>query len=456
MDRVIRVLRAVGILFGIWAVLALVAWIAGVFPGAGEPVAEVVAEEPVPAEPDAGVRAEAPTEPTKVAAPVVPPPPPEAPSRTVRSYAACGAPSGSRLVAAQLVGDARPEVLLACGPSVVVLGVTGSGADISLIEVALAERTLGSDRAVAGAVAVGDVDGDSLPDLLVGLSPDSGASAAAGVYLVRRNLGGGFEAPATLGALAAREIALAPIDPRSGNEVVVLKRGDPLARQASDVWVFAGGPSPVRTALLSTAVDAAGLAVLDLDRDDKFDIVIAPRTEARLDVFFGDGLGQFPRAVTVALTAPATELVAIDVDADGTTELAGASTNVFVVRPGAAESLRAEPLGLDAPATRLTIYDVDRDGRRDVVGIAGGTPRFWHRTESGAFEARPFPFDVEGATDVVVQDLDGNGTLDALVLAVKDGASSLAVIDEALGARAEIAAPIPITDAPLVLRVPLE
>jgi hypothetical protein len=463
-NRVLRVLRSAGILLGIWAVLALVAWIAGVFPSASEAESTLIAENDAPdagpasvpaSAPDAGALDAAVAPPTEIAGDV---PPETSPSqRTVRSYTACGTPSPTRLVAAQLVGDARPEVLLACGPSVVVLGITGRGPELGLIEVALVERTLGSDRAIASAIAVGDVDGDSLPDLLVGLSSDSGSSSAAGVYLVRRNLGGGFEAPASLGAIAAREITLAAIDPRSGSEVVVLKRGDPLARQASDVWVFAGGPSPVRTALLSTALDAAAVAVLDLDRDGRADIAVAPRAEARLDVFFGDGLGQFPRTSTIALTAAATELVVNDLDSDGSTELAGATAAAaFVVRAGAMESLRAEPLGLDSPVSRLAIYDVDRDGRRDVVGIASAKARYWHRTEANAFEARDFQFTVEGASDIVVSDLDGNGTLDALVLGSKAGATTLTVIDDALGAPASVSDPVPIDDAPLVLRVPLE
>jgi hypothetical protein len=56
----------------------------------------------------------------------------------------------------------------------------------------------------------------------------------------------------------------------------------------------------------------------------------------------------------------------------------------------------------------------------------------------------------------VVSDLDGNGTLDALVLGSKAGATTLTVIDDALGAPASVSDPAPIDDAPLVLRVPLE
>ncbi|MDB4985200.1 MAG: hypothetical protein JWN04_378 [Myxococcaceae bacterium] len=113
-----------------------------------------------------------------------------------------------------------------------------------------------------GAVAL-DLDYDGVLDLALGVAPAAGLvhRPFSGVFWLRGRLQGGFELPRTLVEMPVVAVATAELDDTPGSELVALTRGDTAAQRAGDLWVFAGGPSPTRAAVVPTALAPSDLAV---------------------------------------------------------------------------------------------------------------------------------------------------------------------------------------------------
>jgi hypothetical protein len=468
---VIRVLRALLLLGSVWGALSLIGWATGAMPpspvtSAPEPDAEVeapadaaTAPEPPPA--DAAV---APAD----AAPEGPPP---LPGRTAVRFTACSPDSPAPLLAVlRIVGDPRPEVAVGCGPLVQLLMAQRSedGAAITPVRVVALEANQAEPgtRTRATAAAADDVDGDSTPDLVLGFVHEGpeGDPRGGALYVVRGHPTGAFEAPQRLAPIAAVSLATAPLDDSPGADVVALHQASLFARRPSEVWVFSGGPAPARRAQLRTGVGGEALAVADLDRDGHLDLVAVAGEAQRVDVFFGDGGGRFPRSTTLEL-AGGREAVTGDLTGDGQTDVLVVGQALVRLDYESKETLRAEPVAAPEGFGRIRVVDVDGDGRSDLVGLVPKRGALWmrHTGEPLSFEeAELLTFD-EGAFEVhavEVTDLDANGQLDAVVLGrTGEGAPWELLLLSDLGRGAHLTLPSeprPIPDAPLTLQVPLQ
>ena len=487
MKQVLGVLRGLGVLLGIWAILFAVGLIAGVIPavggeGAASGRVEREGEAHSDAQPDAAIaRAEAdggaattagatatttagaaeprPTGETAAAAPA-------AASVTAQRFTVCDA--GVRmpeLSVAQLVGSPVPELAVGCGGIVHVIAIEASESALVPARVVTFEAQASDDAALtmhAGPIASGDVDDDSLTDVVVPFwqSTTDGSARGGRVFLVRREASGAFADPRLLGPIAAYDVAIAQLDARPGLDVVALNRGSELARRPSEAWVFAGGPAPVRTAVLRGGLGGRAVAVARLDPDEHPDIVMATKDEPRVDVFYGDGTGRFPRSSTVAVSG-ATELAVADLDADGADDVIVRGEGLHLIRGGGEDALVALPI--DAPRDLRDVHAVsaDADERRDVVALSAGTVVALRQTEPLAFaETRLFTVEGLAIHRLAVADFTADGTLDAAVLVRGTGETGpweLLLVRDLPSPKAATIAPDPtlLRDAPLVLTIPL-
>lgn len=467
-EAVRATLRTLGVLLGLWAVLAIVGLVAGVIPGlpwsqeaAGGPEAEGsdagTADADAAIEDDAGplVEADAGT------ADVDGGPPPLPRIRRDR-WVVCPEPAiAPSLAALDLVGDTRAELVVGCGDRWEVLAIR-DGAPVRIARVDAPPVDAESSGGTGPAIAI-DFDGDDTRDLVLPFARygAGGATRGGGLYVLPRDRFGGFDAPRALAPVAAIAVAAGAIDAESATDLAVVNLANPFAHVPSEVWVFTGGASPARRAVLRTGPGADGLALVDLDLDDRLDAIVTTADEPRVDVFFGNGAGIFPRTRSLAIPSAAA-VVSGDVDGDGHADAIVEAAGLVIVRARSGSDVEATRVDA-APATLRGIEALDLDGDANVEIVAWDHPRVIvidvgaEATEtrtllelgSGEFGPRRQRFadlDGEGAPELAllgVSAIDGTRTLELVIVP----GSERGALD--VGDRRDV------EDAPLQLRVPL-
>ncbi|HEX5657944.1 MAG TPA: hypothetical protein VFX59_12150 [Polyangiales bacterium] len=113
-----------------------------------------------------------------------------------------------------------------------------------------------------GATSI-DLDQDGVLDLALGVAPALGVvhRPGAGLFLLRGRAQGGYEIARALVEMPVVATLAAELDEQPGAELLVLTRGDVAAQRPGDLWVFVGGSSPARAAVIPTALAPNDLAL---------------------------------------------------------------------------------------------------------------------------------------------------------------------------------------------------
>ncbi|UJR80875.1 FG-GAP repeat domain-containing protein [Sandaracinus amylolyticus] len=471
MKAVRATLQTLAVLLGLWVVLAVVGLVAGVLPipglgggatsetpaeSADAGVAEVDAASEVDAaalDVDASVATDA------------GPPVPEVPRFRRDRWIVCPEPAiAPSLAAIDLIGDAHAELAVGCGDRWEIIAIQN---DLPVRVARVDAPASDAESApMAGAALAADFDADGARDLVLPLAFYGAGSATrgGGLYVVPRDRFGGFENPRVLAPIAAVGVVAGLVDEGDAIDLAVVHRANPFARLPSEVWVFAGGASPARRAVLRTAVGAQSAGLVDLDRDGKLDVIVTSPDEGRADVFFGSGTGPFPRHHT--LTIPGASGVAIgDVDGDGANDALIEASGIVLVRARRASEGELEVTRIDAApasAREVTTAQLDDDPAAEIV--AWDHPRLVviDTNAEGAFEALTRielgPGEL-GPRRHVLADVDGDATPELVLLGVSaiDGVRSLelVVVPSAERGVVDVGDRRDVIDAPLLLRVPL-
>ena len=467
MTSLVRIARSAGVLAAVWGIAALVAWVTGVLP----PIEQSggVDPESVATTPDSEPRAA-----LQEADPI--PSLDEPTNPTTRSEREEGSPSNQTtatrtavcaganvdrptLHSGQVIGDPRPELLVGCGARFDLYHVLTTNERLSPVRVASFQSpTTPGGRVASGIPGVGDINGDSLPDVVLPFYHQAEGSADIGgsLHLLKRDMRGAFDPPINLGTAAVPALLVAQLDGSAGFDIVAIHRAPPLSRRVSEAWVFAGGPSPRRVGVYRSGVNATSVALADLDRDGERDIVIATEENSHLDVFFGDGTGHFPRRTTIA-TEGVRYLVSGDIDGDGGEDLLLSGARIEWVRSGPPESLAVRPLEIPVEVEHPLLYDVDGDGDRDLAGLVGGRPRwFRHEGELSFEEEALISTDGLTATALALADFDSDGEADTAIVQPIASTYALVMARSAVGEPVQLGEVARSEDAPLSLRIQLE
>lgn len=472
MTKVLGGLRVLVLLVAVWALLLLVAHLAGVLPSFPWDGGD---EDEVAAAPDGGVDAgveKAAAEPAKDAGTTggfaAEAAAPEAPAGGLPSYVACPAEAiAPTLGAVSIFGGGRTELVVGCGRETLVLSVESNQGRLTPFRVASFRLKAEGLRAEPeGAVAVAaDANADGRVDLVLGhLAPASrNASQQGALVWVPRDESGGFDAAVTLAPIAVASLAAADLDGTPGSEIVALHQADRFGRRPSEAWLFGGRGAPARTTRLDAGATARVVRIVDLDRDGSLDVVALGDGDPGGRVHFGDGTGRFPRNQPLVV-AGAREASVGDVDGDGANDLVVAGDSVrLVAANGDPAQITARALEVPANASKLHVADVDGDGRADLIGLVGDGAAVLAQTEPLRFVARPLldvPLASGKITAVVVAPLGGGDALDLALLVDAPGDARgyelVLVADPAAAAVASMAAePSAIPDAPLTLQIDL-
>ena len=277
------------------------------------------------------------------------------------SYAIPQFPSDAEI--ADVDGDGHLDVLVMGGLELSLLRGLGDGSLASAV-------TAGSS---AKAIEVADLDGDGVLDL-----------AADDFGTVKTRLGNGdgsFRAGSSIavGVGDPDSLAVGRLDDDTLPDLVVADFNQ------DDVSVMVGqaGGGLGAPASFAITADPAGVAIADFDHDGRNDLAITRFAAGELAIRRGDGMGGFGNMPDVVVGLGANAIISADLDADGFADL------IVTRKPSASEAfvtfLRGRgdgsfdvPVdhavgGAHATASNPALGDFDGDGVRDVAVSNGGS-----------------------------------------------------------------------------------
>jgi hypothetical protein len=305
---------------------------------------------------------------------------------------------------ARLVRVLYAFVLAACAPSARA-ACTGFGAAAGI-------GAASSPQTVVSA----DFDRDGIADLAVA------CGTGASLEILRGLPGGAFAPPvAYASGTAGRALAVGDFDGNSAPDLAVCVSTGVAIWYGRGDGTFAGG------AILSLGSSPRGVVCADFDEDGIQDLAVASANTNSVLIARGGGAngvpdGTFGAGASFAAGTSPVRLVAADFDADGILDLACAnnsSANVSFLRGLGAH---AHGNGAFAPAVNvsvagspwgLAVIDADRDGDPDVLASNGaGTTIAWLRNAGGVFANVATFTTLTAPRDLVVGDFDGDGLAD--------------------------------------------
>jgi hypothetical protein len=175
-----------------------------------------------------------------------------------------------------------------------------------------------------------------------------------------------------------------------------------------------------------SSLDASVLAVLDVDGDGRPDVYVPARPQHM--IYLNQGNGTFTSRVGVYQQRFTTAIAFGDVDGDGALDI-WCGNSGYAKGPPAADALllndghgafhdASAQIPYDDDNTyAVSLVDVDGDGYLDAVLVASNVSRVCFNDGTGAFHlsSRSFPFDAQYAQSLAVGDVNGDGYVDLLL-----------------------------------------
>ncbi|HEX4750130.1 MAG TPA: FG-GAP-like repeat-containing protein [Bryobacteraceae bacterium] len=279
------------------------------------------------------------------------------------SYPVSASGSSTQVVAADVNGDGKPDLIVVNGILSIYLG-NGDGTFQNP-----AER---QDLNGPVVVAVGDVNGDGIPDLVLGISSQGGTPASGLTALAGVGDGTfGYESePYPLAGVDA--LTLADLNGDGLLDVVGLDYG------GGYVYVLLNGGEGSIGSVMSYPIQPSpySLTIGDFNNDGKLDVAVA-NSASGVSILLGNGDGTLAAATNIgsASVGNALAIATLDFDGDGNTDLAVVNPNGVVVLLGSGTgtfsplSFPAPQLsqGNNTPAMSMAIADFNGDGRADIA-----------------------------------------------------------------------------------------
>jgi hypothetical protein len=282
------------------------------------------------------------------------------------------------LALGDLNGDGLEDLVIG-GSKLIAPGAAGvSGSSLQgTLNVVLADKTVGFAPGVRhdgfdpSYLAIADLNGDKLPDVV--------SQAYSGPVMSLNAGGGALALPTSFplpSALLYRGLATADFDGDGRSEMVIPTENPDDGPGAGVVLLKSNGAGDYAQQKLDDGVNAKAVAVGDVDGQAGPDLVVAgnvPNGQGALHVLLNDGSGQLGSLVDLSGVVGAVSVTLVDLDGDG-------KLDIVVQQPGFA------------------------DGYGAYSNQGGG--RF------GAMQALPLG-DSSGST--AFGDVDGDGKVDAVV-----------------------------------------
>ena len=279
-------------------------------------------------------------------------------------------------------------------------------------------------------VAVGDFNGDGVPDLAVADSGDFNTNNGAGVSVLLGNGDGTFQ-PARAFAAGKHPVSVAAGDFNGDGipDLAVANEGSYPNYSDSSMSVLLGnGDGSFQTArTLATGNKAAAVVVGDFTGDGILDLAVANENSNDVSVFLGNGDGSFQTARRFAAGANPAALAVADFNRDGIPDLAVANLIPFSgtvsILAGNGDGSFQSPVqfAVGFAPDAVAVGDFNGDGLPDLAvansAAFGGTPSVSVLVGhgDGTFQTASTVRVGQVPTSVAVGDFNGDGIPDLAV-----------------------------------------
>jgi len=276
------------------------------------------------------------------------------------------------------------------------------------------------------AVAVGDFNGDGVPDLAVANAGNPQIGDNGGISILLGNGDGTFR-PAANSPAGKNPFAIATADFNRDGKI------DLAMIDSSGVGVILGNGDGTFGSLtyFPSVSGPVSLAVADFDRDNIADLVISAQTSL-LSVLLGNGDGTFQTHVDYPVGGPGA--VVADINGDGNMDIITPRQLAVLLGNGDGTFQNAISKGSFVFGKQVVVADFNSDGKQDValgfLGFSAKGTAVMAGNGDGTFQQPLVTLPLFGATSVA--DFNGDGKTDvALIDVASTGTISPSVVPEA-------------------------
>ena len=268
-------------------------------------------------------------------------------------------------------------------------------------------QTLGS--ATSAYVAVGDLNGDGVPDALV-----ANLSGAADVPYIN-NGSGTFTAGTGFGSTGSSHVALGDLDGDGDLDAFITLDGS----VANKVWFNNGSGVFTDSGQSLGSSNSFGVDLADLDGDGDLDAFVSNLGQANR-VWLNDGNGVFSMTANSLGSDNSYDAALGDFDGDGDIDAyvanRGSANKVWLNDGKANFTDSGQSLG-SGNSNRADAGDLDGDGDLDIFvsNNINSANTVWLNNGSGVFTNSGQSLGSSNSESVVLGDVDGDGDLDAFI-----------------------------------------
>ncbi len=274
-------------------------------------------------------------------------------------------------------------------------------------------QSLGTDNSQS--IALADLDGDGDLDIV-----DANYGQKGNRVYFNDGVGNFSDSGQSLGADDSHNVIIGDIDNNGSPDIAVLN----LDGSGIKFYINDGSAQFIESAQSIDLISATEIAFSTINADDLVDLVIARRDEPSL-IYLNNGDGSFSNSGQDFSVQNSVAIAMGDVDGDGdldilfgngSNQVNANSENRLYLNDGSGDFIDSGQVIGTFFTRSVALHDVDEDGDLDLVETTAYTVRVYHNDGSGIFNDTLQFLDESGSViSTALADVDGDGDQDLVM-----------------------------------------